>query len=1252
MKPTTLTLLLLLPLGLSAQFGIESRITNAAGNSYTSGNHANIMAANGNVVHLVYTDERGLEGEVYYQRSIDGGKSWQAAVPLTADDGSFSGYPALAVSGDEVHVAWTDRRNGNDDIYYLKSSDGGTTWTAETRITSDPADSSFPSLSLSGPVLHLTWTDNRFDDGEIYYCRSLNSGVTWGERIRLTNHIGNSTNASVSAVDKVVHVVWQDDRNGNNGNTEIYYKRSTDSGLTWGPDVRLTNNSFQSNTPSATVMGNTIIVVWSDLREGNAEIFSLRSTDNGDTWSDEVRMTNTQRPSLAPKIAMEGAFAFLTWHELSDVALNWEVQSRFSTDGGTTWTPTRQISAETGFSGDASICIEDLLVMIVWTDSRFGDTELMYRRNATGNPLFSAHTLDWAYNTGAAGSSTVSDIVTDAKGNVFLTGNFQNAVDFDPDMDLHILTSAGDDDIFISKTSPSGDVLWAKRIGGPGADHANSIAMDNEGNVIVAGSFHETADFDPGPNNFPLSAGTEGDAFITKLDENGEFIWAIKITGDKFNEIRSVKTDGMNAIVVTGLYEGTADFDPTDGVFVHASKGQEDIFLAKYSPDGLLIWAHGIGGPGTDEGRGVTVTLTGNVWVAGHFSESVNFNPMPDDATLTAQGMEDIFIATYNAQGNYIRAMRIGGNENDEINGIHMDPAGNILLTGMFRGAVDFNPNTFTAFLTSNGGDDGFVLKLSPSGTYVWARSFGGEENDKGIDISADYLGNTLVSGYFTGYADFYSGTPDAYALATGETDPVVLFLNANGDFGRIDQVGGVGSDAASAIALYKSTRYYLGGSFTQMMDADPTADVFPLTSNGDDDYFLASINICAAVYSSFATTVCDSMISPDGEAVWTSTGVYLDTLTSIAGCDSIITVVLTVNVHDETEITAAGCESYTTPSGLHTWTQSGDYMESLTNTDGCDSLIFYHLTIYQSSETTDTRTECDQYEDPLGNVYTSSGLYVFTLTDEHGCDSVILLNLTIIQHAETELIETACDSLVTPMGVLTTSGDYTQIYTAVNGCDSIVQIHLTILHSSSASEMVETCFSYTTPDGGQTFEHSGTYTYILPNAAGCDSVITLDLLILGPDDNITINDNYLTAQQDSADYQWIDCISNTPIPGAVEQSYFPSSSGTYAVMVTLNGCVDTSACVELTLVSSNEPDSPSGIRIYPNPTAGDILIDLGTLRDKVKLEITDVYGRQLELITYQQVQLIPFSLHYPQGMYLFHILADGQRRVMQVVKI
>lgn len=139
------------------------------------------------------------------------------------------------------------------------------------------------------------------------------------------------------------------------------------------------------------------------------------------------------------------------------------------------------------------------------------------RRNLTGNPLHNAHTLNWAYSIGAAGSTTATDMVWMMMEMFSWPANFRTQFILTQALICTFLPQPGEDDIFISKTSPSGVVLWTKRIGGHGTDHANSIAMDHEGNVIVTGSFHETADFDPGPNVFCLSAGVDGDAYITKL---------------------------------------------------------------------------------------------------------------------------------------------------------------------------------------------------------------------------------------------------------------------------------------------------------------------------------------------------------------------------------------------------------------------------------------------------------------------------------------------------------------------------------------------------------------------------------------------------------------------------------------------------------------------------------------------------------------------------------------------------------------
>ena len=154
---------------------------------------------------------------------------WQSDVRLTNDPAeshtSWSNAWCIAASGNDVHVVWWDVRDGNFEIYYKRSTDVGSTWGADTRLTNNSAISGVPSISLSGQVVHVVWWDNRDENQEIYYKRSTDGGVSWGADTRLTNNSASSGEPSVSVSGSVVHVVWYDFRDDND---EIYYKRSTD----------------------------------------------------------------------------------------------------------------------------------------------------------------------------------------------------------------------------------------------------------------------------------------------------------------------------------------------------------------------------------------------------------------------------------------------------------------------------------------------------------------------------------------------------------------------------------------------------------------------------------------------------------------------------------------------------------------------------------------------------------------------------------------------------------------------------------------------------------------------------------------------------------------------------------------------------------------------------------------------------------------------------------------------------------------
>jgi hypothetical protein len=268
---------------------------------------------------VVWRDYRDGDWEIYYKRSTDGGVSWGTDTRLT-NNSAFSLYPSVAVSGSIVHVVWMDNRDGNDEIYYKRSTDGGVSWGTDTRLTNNPSSSGNPSVAVSGSIVHVVWRDYRDGNEEIYYKRSTDGGVSWGTDTRLTNNTASSWSPSVAVSGSIVHVVWMDNRDGN---AEIYYKRSTDGGVSWGTDTRLTNNTAISLDPSVAVSGSIVHVVWRDLRDGNEEIYYKRSIDGGVSWGTDTRLTNNTAASWYPSVAVSGSIVHVVWMHYRD--WNWEI---------------------------------------------------------------------------------------------------------------------------------------------------------------------------------------------------------------------------------------------------------------------------------------------------------------------------------------------------------------------------------------------------------------------------------------------------------------------------------------------------------------------------------------------------------------------------------------------------------------------------------------------------------------------------------------------------------------------------------------------------------------------------------------------------------------------------------------------------------------------------------------------------------------------------------------------------------------
>ncbi|MBI3236089.1 MAG: hypothetical protein HYZ42_18975, partial [Bacteroidetes bacterium] len=242
-----------------------------------------------------------------------------------------------------------------------------------------------------------------------------------------------------------------------------------------------------------------------------------------------------------------------------------------------------------------------------------------------------AQNLAWAKQFAGVTASRGEDIVVDAAGNVYTTGALFGTVDFDPGPGVFNLTQSSGSGAYISKLDANGNFLWAKQFESWNIV-SYSIALDATGNVYTTGFFQQIADFDPGPGVYNLTSGSLGsDVFVCKLDNNGMFVWAKQFGGTNniYLGAFDLVIDGAGNAITTGNFSGTADFDPGPGIFNLTSAGSDDCFISKLDPNGNFVWAKKISGNSFEEGRGITVDATGNIYSTGFFQGTADFDPGP-----------------------------------------------------------------------------------------------------------------------------------------------------------------------------------------------------------------------------------------------------------------------------------------------------------------------------------------------------------------------------------------------------------------------------------------------------------------------------------------------------------------------------------------------------------------------------------------------------------------------------------------------
>lgn len=366
----------------------------------------------------------------------------------------------------------------------------------------------------------------------------------------------------------------------------------------------------------------------------------------------------------------------------------------------------------------------------------------------------------WSRVEGSPGDDVARGIATDAQGNTFITGSYSALAQFGG----NTLGVQGDADVFVAKYGPDGDFLWVAHGGGPFDEQGSAVATDAEGNVFVCGRYRSTCVF----GAFTIgTANNNFDAFLAKLDADGNWLWVRRAGDMGGEEATAVAVDGAGNCYITGWFSSPIAVFSSHQV---SSVGGADIFLAKYGPTGTCIWVTSAGSGSSDQGNALALDDLGRPYVSGvvagdtaHFGD-ISLPPEHGEA-------DDLFLARYNAEGDCIWAVRAGGPGGDAATGLSFIERDVCVLSGQFTDTASIGGTTLQAV----GGTDVFTAGYDTTGAALWGLQAGGAAYEQAGKVVGTATGAAYTTGsydtqaMFTGWQLDAVGGSDLFLAKVGE---------------------------------------------------------------------------------------------------------------------------------------------------------------------------------------------------------------------------------------------------------------------------------------------------------------------------------------------------------------------------------------------------------------------------------------------------------------------------------------------------
>jgi hypothetical protein len=366
--------------------------------------------------------------------------------------------------------------------------------------------------------------------------------------------------------------------------------------------------------------------------------------------------------------------------------------------------------------------------------------------------------LAWARRGGGTAGDLGNSVKVDDSGNVYVTGYFTGTATFGTATTLtssEPILDPTDQEILVAKYDTDGNLLWAKRAGGAGEDVGQSLAIDADGNVLLAGWFTGSATFPTATGNITLTSAGNTDAFVAKMDSAGNFLWAQSAGSTLYDRARGVATDPSGNVYVSATYVGTVTFPGPVNITHVGTTYNYNHFIAKYDGTGAFQWVRSVGSEfAATDGSAIGADSEGSAYFLTTFSGTVT--PPTPHAALTSSS-KDVLLIKYDTAGIMLWARKAGGSGNEVATGIAVAANGDSWITGSFSASATFGTTILPA--PAAGTTDVFVAKCDRDGNFLWASRAGGNFVEAGNAIAVDAAGRTLVAGYFMGNATFGTTT-------------------------------------------------------------------------------------------------------------------------------------------------------------------------------------------------------------------------------------------------------------------------------------------------------------------------------------------------------------------------------------------------------------------------------------------------------------------------------------------------------------